>query len=88
MLLRRRARRRSEIASLYQPLSAYENASYRDAQGRLHAFAPASAAAGGIALTGEDELSAPSNRNDVWDDEVDDGELAHAFALTDDDDIV
>lgn len=93
VLLRRRARRRSEIAELYQPLSAVQGASYRDAQGRTHAFAPAGAAAGAVGAIalpeGEDE-GLMNAREDVWDDELDEGDLAAAtanpFSLGDGDD--
>lgn len=40
-VLAQHRRRRNEIAELYTPLSAHAGASYRDAQGRTHAFAPA-----------------------------------------------
>lgn len=73
-LLHTRARRRSEIADLYQPLPSH---TYRDAQGRTHAFAPAAAgAAGGSAVAVElDEAEGYDTRdvrNDVWDDDMDD----------------
>jgi hypothetical protein len=91
ILLRRRARRRAEISELYQPLSASEGASYRDAQGRTHAFGAAAAGGGAIALGGADEFAV--SRHDVWDDEVDEADLGggSVFALGDDergDDIV
>jgi hypothetical protein len=37
-LLHLRSRKRQELSSLYQPLSAQNSATYRDAQGRQHAF--------------------------------------------------
>ncbi|TXT06100.1 hypothetical protein VHUM_03573 [Vanrija humicola] len=90
-VLDKRNRRRAELAQLYQPLSASAGASYRDAQGRTHAFAPATAgAAGGIALTDADIEAAHEyehRTSNVWDDEVDDAELGNdVFALTDGDD--
>lgn len=80
-----RARRRSEIRELYQPL---QSSSYRDAQGRVHLFdrdveagemSDEEAAAGGV-----------GGRGGVWDDTVSENELrlsgdTAAFALGDDD---
>lgn len=73
-LLHTRARRRSEIADLYQPLPSH---SYRDAQGRTHAFAPAAGgaaagAAGAVELEETEGHDTRDVRNDVWDDEMDD----------------
>lgn len=73
-----RARRRSEIRELYQPLQA---SSYRDAQGRVHLF-DRDVEAG--------ELSDEERGGGVWDDTVSEHELRlsgdAAFALGDDDD--
>lgn len=80
-----RARRRSEIRELYQPL---QSSSYRDAQGRVHLFdrdveagemSDEEAAVGGV-----------GGRGGVWDDTVSEHELrlsgdTAAFALGDDD---
>ncbi|GMK54487.1 hypothetical protein CspeluHIS016_0110730 [Cutaneotrichosporon spelunceum] len=85
-LLHTRARRRSEIADLYQPLPSH---SYRDAQGRTHAFAPAPggdvAAVELVEAEGHDTRDA---RNDVWDDEIDDLEPRGNSVFKLDDDIV
>lgn len=78
-----RARRRSEIRELYQPLQA---SSYRDAQGRVHLF-DRDVEAGEM---DEEE----SRRGSVWDDTVSEHELRlsgerqaeAAFALGDEDD--
>jgi len=88
ILLRKRARRRAEISELYQPLSAHEGASYRDAQGRTHAFGSAAAAGaagvGAISLAEADEYEV--SRHDVWDDEVDEEELVgNVFSIGDGD---
>lgn len=89
-MLHTRARRRSEIADLYQPLPSH---SYRDAQGRTHAFAPA-AAAGGAGVGAAVELDEAEGhdtrdlRNDVWDDEIDDLEPRDNSVFKLDDDIV
>lgn len=80
-----RARRRSEIRELYQPLQA---SSYRDAQGRVHLFdRDVEAGEGGFS---DDE--AGGARGGVWDDTVSEHELrlsgdntAAAFALGDED---
>lgn len=80
-----RARRRSEIRELYQPLQA---SSYRDAQGRVHLFdRDVEAGEGGFS---DDE--AGGTRGGVWDDTVSEHELrlsgdntAAAFALGDED---
>lgn len=37
-LLHLRSRKRQELSSLYQPLSSHHTSTYRDAQGRQHAF--------------------------------------------------
>ncbi|BEI85560.1 hypothetical protein CcaverHIS002_0509610 [Cutaneotrichosporon cavernicola] len=88
-LLHSRARRRSEIADLYQPLPSH---SYRDAQGRTHAFAPAAAAGGAGAVAVElEETEGHDTRdvhNDVWDDEIDDLGPRENSVFKLDDDIV
>ncbi|KAI9633620.1 uncharacterized protein MKK02DRAFT_38278 [Dioszegia hungarica] len=79
-LLHQRHRRKSEISSLYQPLSS---ASYRDAQGREHLFSPSGSS------PAQAQKSRPGRQgSNVWDDEDSDGEgRAGAFEIGDEEDM-
>jgi hypothetical protein len=79
-LLHQRHRRKSEISSLYQPLSS---ASYRDAQGREHLFSPSGSS------PAQAQKSRPGRQSsNVWDDEDSDVEgRAGAFEIGDEEDM-
>ena len=65
-LLHLRSRKRQELSSLYQPLSSHHSSTYRDAQGRQHAFdgARPSSNEGERAQYGRDRSS-----SNVWEEE-------------------
>ncbi|WVQ85883.1 hypothetical protein IAT38_008051 [Cryptococcus sp. DSM 104549] len=71
--------KRQELSSLYQPLSAQSSATYRDAQGREHAFSSAGGGSGGEAgtpLTGGAAGGSGGRErggSGVWDEESDEG---------------
>lgn len=85
-LLAKRHRRRTELSTLYQPLS--DSSIYRDARGREHAFESGDAQPPRETGIGIQRARAGSNTN-VWDeasDAGDDGRRGELFEIGGDDD--